>query len=94
MVVFLEDGELHMISTRIIGNTKSKVKRTIVLSRNSLLPARRLAETGQTVVRKKQTGEPVDRSKFKAKLKVGKPSNYPHQFWGGVSAKTEWNCNT
>jgi hypothetical protein len=35
MVVFLEDGELHVISTTIKGNTKSKEKRTIVLSRNS-----------------------------------------------------------
>jgi hypothetical protein len=59
-----------------------------------LLPAKRLAETGQTVVRKTKPGEPFDKSKFKTKLKVGKPSNYPHQFWGGVSSKSEWHCNT
>jgi hypothetical protein len=52
-----------------------------------LLPAKRLAETGQTVARSTKPAEPVDKSKFKTKLKAGKPSNYTHQFWAGVSTK-------
>jgi hypothetical protein len=36
MLLFLGGGELHTISRIILGITKSKLKRTIVLSRNSL----------------------------------------------------------
>jgi hypothetical protein len=52
-----------------------------------LLPARRLAETGKTGTKNTKEREPVIKEEYKKKLTKGKPSNYPHQFWAGVSAK-------
>jgi hypothetical protein len=50
-----------------------------------LLLARRLARVGKTGLKHIKTSEPVIKEGFKARLTKGKPSNYPHQFWAGVS---------